>query len=484
MAQSFTFDLVQKRDHMRRWQSSREGFKVLFLVFLLCQAALVAARFNWVYVDADQLITAVQAGWIAKGQIFEPNFYGQSYLIPLDAYLGSLLVLLGFTPLAAVQTCNIFFFNLAFGGLAFLFRKKSPVFLGALGLLFLCLPFKFLIVAQMARAFTTVISIACFVFALCVFAGDDKTKKTHAISGMIIGFCMGAFTGAFVLLPAILLVRGRGLFFKLAASVIVGFLLSKCAAVFYALNPDYLVHHQSTLTFSAADFFLNWQNPDIRRPLLQLFLPGFLIISLLHAVYTRIPYWARIQAIWAFLGFVGTLVLMLATQKIRDFSAGSPFFSVERMFIAVPFFFVLLIAHLASSLEPKSQLRATFPRLPNVSSRGWAIIGSVSLFLCFAVSVQRLNRYISKNRDVLAHAPSPAVVTSLEKLTQECLQIHQKLPNPSENYLYFIGRNDTLVYGCSALMNVPIVQSVYERRTWLARFYEQNGFRKIEYHPN
>ncbi|MEN9825394.1 MAG: hypothetical protein RI953_1139, partial [Pseudomonadota bacterium] len=102
--------------------TSQRSLAVVFLSFLVAQLSLIATRFNWIFIDADQLVIAEQARWISMGLFFEPYFYGQNYLFPIDAYLSSILVFLGVNPLSAVQFCTLFFFYAPLSAAIVLFR--------------------------------------------------------------------------------------------------------------------------------------------------------------------------------------------------------------------------------------------------------------------------------------------------------------------------------------------------------------------------
>jgi|GEM_PF-3332903 len=468
-----------------------------FVLIVIAQVFIIGSKFNWLHVDADQLIIAEQAKWISRGFIFEPNFYGQNYLIPIDSYLGSILVLIGINPLHAVQACTVFFLYAPFVFLVAVIREQRFQLLAAVTLLVMFMPFKFLIVAQMARAFTTITSIACLALAYSLLKCERSNGKLIITLGAVFGFCLGAFTGVFLLAPALLLINKKKAAITFFSGCLFGFLVSKSTGVFYYLNPHYVVHKQMVVTFSVSDFLANLRNPSIRSPLVSLVLPSFLILVWLHFRASYLPKSARFQALLSFLGFWAVIAAMMATPKIRDFMPVSPFFSIERMFVAVPFFFLLLLVHLGVFVQKCYTAHSDW-HLHCVQSIPTRKLLSLLLFIVLITRINKLNEFISSNQSEMASSPSPAQVKSIADLSQECLMLQERYlgtsdaylyydgPSdaPSENYLYFIGRNDTLVYGCSALMNVPIVQSVYERRTWLARFYEQNGFRKIEYHPN
>ena len=452
------------------------------MLFALAQAFIIGSKFNWLHVDADQLLIAEQAKWISRGLIFEPNFYGQNYLIPLDSYLSSILVLFGINPLHAVQVCTVFFFYAPFVVLVSIFQDKRFNLLVSLVLLLLFLPFKFLIVAQMPRAFTTIISIACLALIWCLLRSNESTKKVSFALGVLFGICLGAFTGALLLAPALLLFKKKNVFIVGSLGCLLGFLLCKSSGLFYYLNPHYVVHTQSVVTLSASDFLMNWMNPSIRTPILSLFLPGFLIIIYGHFRVPHLPRVARIQALLAFFGFLAVLFAMLATPKIRDFAPDSPFYSLERMLVGVPYFFVLMVVHLGS-FEQKNDVGFFQFKLPLILSKKINTVLSILILLGLGIQIRRLNNFILVNRDKMAGSPSPSQVKSIAHLREHCSALQERYMHNKDVYLFFNGRDDAIVYGCSAFMGMPTVQAEYERRTWLVGYFENIGLKRIIHHP-
>ena len=40
------------------------------------------------------------------------------------------------------------------------------------------------------------------------------------------------------------------------------------------------------------------------------------------------------------------------------------------------------------------------------------------------------------------------------------------------------GRNDGLVYGCSAISDIPITQKTVEKRTWIKKYFKSIGLKE------
>lgn len=62
-----------------------------------------------------------------------------------------------------------------------------------------------------------------------------------------------------------------------------------------------------------------------------------------------------------------------------------------------------------------------------------------------------------------------------DKLRRVCKRLAQDWRRSGEPYVVLPHRDDLRAYGCHALYGVPVVQSDYERRTWLRRRFERDA---------
>ena len=178
---------------------------IIFLLFTIYQALIIYFDFNSQLIDADQLITADQAKWMSKGLFFEANFYGSNYLVPIDAYLSSLIIPFGFNPLTVVQFCNISFFYIPFLYLTRFFSNKFLFIRFAIISIILLLPFKFIVVSHMARSFTTVTSLASISILYCILENKKRLLLLDLFLGSIFGVALASYTATIFLSPLLLL---------------------------------------------------------------------------------------------------------------------------------------------------------------------------------------------------------------------------------------------------------------------------------------
>jgi hypothetical protein len=163
---------------------------------------------------------------------------------------------------------------------------------------------------------------------------------------------------------------------------------------------------------------------------------------------------------WA-LGGAGLLLLialMVGNNKFAEYNAGSPFFSLYRMMLPLPLLALLVIARWAPT------------------GLAWRVPLWGGLALVVALAGVQLGRLVV-GKDGFIEAATTLEPVTRDKVRRVCKRLAQDWRRSGEPYLVLRGRDDVLAYGCHALYGVPVVQSDYERRTWLRRRFERDAAR-------
>lgn len=435
----------------------------------LLHFALFHSGFHSVYLDADQLVIADQAAWMARGAFFEPFFFGQAYLLPFESYLAAPLIALGLSPVTAVKGVAALFFYLPFAWTACAHARQRPWVSVAVTLLFLALPLEYQLAAPLPRGFIVACALAWL--ALDALLRDDGPPRPAPIAwAALLGFCLGSYSSVALLFPALLLIGGGRRFVWAGFGVVLGYGLFKAVGLFYLFNPGYVVHAFPALRFTQGHLAAHATHPVIAAALGSLLGLGALVCAAVMAVYLpedRSHDRPADNARWGLrlagvaLGVLAVIGLMLSTNKMADFNEGSPFFSVYRLVLPLP-----LLALLVMSASAR-RAASGGPRVP------WPLALTLGALALGAVIWQ--SAAVVREREALALKTSTVPPLPYERLERQCARLAEALRASGERYYLLKGRNDALAYGCSAEFGLPIVQTRYERRTWLRAYLERGG---------
>ena len=460
---------------------------ILFLLFTIGQSLIIYLNFNSILVDADQLIIADQAKWISKGLFFEANFYGSDYMIPLDAYLSSLIIPLGFNPLTVVQFCNISFFYLPFLYLTRFFSNKFFLVRAALFFIFLLLPFKFIIVSHMARSYATIISISSISILYCLLENKNRSLILDLFLGAIFGITLGSYTATIFLTPVLIFLPKKRTFIVFLIGIFVGyFFIDILEKIFISDNLTFA--NNFSLSPSAFDFKRLYKfilRSDIRNVISSLLFPGLAINVILNFICRDIPILMKKKSIIAFLFLIFLIIISLMTPKPGDYTPGNPFYAIERLYMAIPYFYIICVAYIGNFYLVREKF---LPLSSKNFLKNTKVILSIFSFFIFLIlfNLQTSYDFIKNNKDNMMTEPAAVQIVEMPKLNKFCKVLKYKYQEKDYYFVYDgpFGRNDAGVYGCSAIFDIPITQNIAEKRGWVRNYYKSLGLIEKKFNHN
>ncbi|MCB2017175.1 MAG: hypothetical protein KDF54_06650, partial [Hydrogenophaga sp.] len=278
----------------------------------------------------------------------------------------------------------------------------------------------------------------------------------------LVGLCTGSYMSLALMLPALVFLPQRRQFVWVGAGLLLGFVLFKAVGLFYKVHPDHIVHLFPRLAFKVGYLVHNFGIPEIHEALFHLV--GLTAAVCVLAMVPGARRWEWLSAgRWVIgLGGVGlALLLMVANNKVVEFNSGTPFFSVYRMMLPLPFLGLLLLG------LPGRPSRSVTPTEWSRTGRSLAAAALVTGLL--AVQLVRL----VQAGPVMADLPSTVPPVTFEWLRANCEEIGGWWKASGEPYFVLEERNDSLAYGCHAQYQVPVLQTEHERRTWLKGRFDQ-----------
>lgn len=431
------------------------------LGLFLLHAVIHQAGFHAVWLDPDQLVVADQAAWMARGEFHEPFFYGQAYLLPFEAYLAVPAVWLGLDPLVAVKAVAALSFYLPWVLTAWWLGRERPWAALVVAALFFALPLEYTLAAALPRGFITGIALAWLGLAMLLRPAAPSAGAQIGWAALV-GFCTGSYMSNVLMLPALVFLPDRRRWLLAGAGLLLGYALFKALGLFYVWHPDHVVHRFPDLFFRPGYLLGNLQNPDVVVALGGLLLLGLSAWALVLRAERREPASLAGPDAWRWaLGGAGLLLLialMVGNNKFAEYNAGSPFFSLYRMMLPLPLLALLVLARWAPT------------------GQAWQVPLWGGLALVVALAGAQLGRFAMGQERFIEAATTLEPVTR-DKVRRVCKRLAQDWRRSGEPYLVLRGRDDVLAYGCHALYGVPVVQSDYERRTWLRRRFERDAAR-------
>ncbi|HTV49299.1 MAG TPA: hypothetical protein VMG59_12745 [Phycisphaerae bacterium] len=345
---------------------------VVVLVLLAADRYRYLAHFGFVYTDGDQTTFWYQADDIAHGIFREPCIYGQSYNVPIEAWLAAPLLMVHVPayialPLASAIQGLIPFLVLAL----FAYRRGYRWAASIILLIPLALPIEYAVVSSLPRGFTNGLAIATPAIVCWLFYQSGKSfffGSFFAVLGLtvnpncsIILLAVGLFA---------LLTHWRSLKFYIFS------LLGALAAAPAPLLIDlfYRYHPECNLYHPKAPFVFNWQmlNDSVfltGRPSFMLnqqeldlffanFIPivqkGWLILIVLPALALLLLFVRGVKAAVAI--FMASVFAIFCLGILRVHMASyDVFYPGSRMYLALPVLFAVGLLWLDMGLEENSK---------------------------------------------------------------------------------------------------------------------------------
>lgn len=439
--------------------------RLWLLGLFLLHAVVHQAGFQAVYLDSDQLVIADQAAWMARGEFHEPFFFGQSYLLPFESYLAVPLIWLGLWPIAAVKTVTALSLYLPFAWAAWVLCRDRPLAAFGVTALFIGLHPEYVLTASMPRGFIAGTALAWA--ALWVLLRRERLSMPATLAcAVLAGFCTGSYMSIALMLPALAWLPQRRQFVVAGLGLLIGFGLFKAVGLFYVLHPEHIVHLFPKLHYRLGYLVHNWGVDDIAAAVTNLTVLTLGITAAILLPGSR-PWNRQSLLPWVacLLAVAAGIVLMVANNKIVEFNTKSPFFSVYRMMLPLPFLGLLLLGRRVPAPAPDP---GDSTALTSASGRH-GMVWLLALTVLLGLQLHRLMRVAPHFAEVASTVPP----ITFEWLQANCEEIGGWWRESKEPYYLLDGRNDALAYGCHGQYGVPVLQTVHERRTWLKERFAQ-----------
>lgn len=324
------------------------------LVILIGQHALIFSTVNIDYLDDDQIIMWLGAKDYSKGIFHEPRFYGQAYNTFMEGLVAVPFIWLKMPVYYAVPLAThlIFltpFFFTAFYLLKHHFEDKAILILALL----LCMPAGHDVMTSIPRGFITGTFFTLFFVINLLHPKNYKFIFINTLFS-IIGFLVN---------PNSLLISVPFLFYLflnnyshkryykvsitgLLAAIPFELILNQ----FYRSHPDHIVYTFDN-EISCSYFIKAISRLDAHFAHIGLFIEGSCILT--FVVFLVIAfYFFKTNKQW-FLAFGLFLTILFGSLFFQKVSHGGawPFFSLSRMFIAVPVFYMCSIVLIQPPLK-------------------------------------------------------------------------------------------------------------------------------------
>ncbi|HMD55713.1 MAG TPA: hypothetical protein VKJ65_14295, partial [Phycisphaerae bacterium] len=328
------------------------------LLVLLADRYRYLTHFGFVYTDGDQVAFWYQADDIAHGIFREPCIYGQSYNVPIEAWVAAPLLVLHVPayialPLATTILGLVPFFVIALLAYRHGYRWAASIIL----LIPLALPIEYTVVSSLPRGFINGLVVATPTIACWLFYQSRKAFFFAAFFA-VLGLTVNPNCSIILLAAGVfaLLTHWRSPRFYIFS------LLGALAAVpaplliqlFYQYHPQSNAYHPKLpLVFSWPALKYSLFLPDQPAPALNHreldlffahFIPvveqGWLILVILPALVLLLAAVCRFKAAIAVLIASVFTILCLGIERIHT-AYENVFYSGSRMYLALPILFSL-----------------------------------------------------------------------------------------------------------------------------------------------
>ncbi|WP_156170566.1 hypothetical protein [Luteimonas sp. FCS-9] len=426
------------------------------LSFVLTASVYYYFVFQWFvgdYTDGDQLVIAEMAAYLAEGRVQEPSFWGQGYLLPLEAWFAAIPVRLGMPALFSVQLTAAFFVFAPYALFAWLVRGRAVWWVSAAFLL--SAGSVILQVSLMPRGFTASVGLSA-IGTLLLLARQELWVRV--VSGAAIGLAVASSPMA--IFPALVLLSGladRRVLVSLVpagiACCLVAALLKWTMHAHYAM-PGAVVHQAPVYSFSYRTFLENVANDAVIAPALRalLCLQFLTVMGLIARGVMRER--RRLYCLVPLFVFAVFMLLLFSSGKLRD-ALPNVFFSGVRFWTSIPLFFLCYCFLLVkdAQLDVDSILR----------ERGLLVFAAIVGLLAFDIATIRpVIKPSLSSHSMVAYG-------RIDNIRDRCRAIAKA--GPVDVYR-IVGRNDLLAYGCYPLEGIKVFQTEYDRRTWFLREVE------------
>lgn len=440
-----------------RWSNThfdKSLISILFWLFLCLHIAYkiwILLNAGFVYTDCDQGVLWLAARNFSEAQFMEPRFYGQNYNSSLEGLLAVPLFQLGIPLYKALPIVTSILASFPFLLLAFLCyshgEKVPAVLILALSL---CFPFSYDMLSGLPRGFVTGLALAAFNFIL-LFGSASTWKWILGGAASMIAVSLNPNSVLLIapvylaLLPKIWNTKKYVLY--LLAGALPFLVLHLLVSQFYASHPEKVIH-EFEMRFDWELFKGAFGHLDNYIGILIPFFTGkswlFFVLPLVGSTWL---FYRRKQALaFAVLSVPILFCLTLLVSKVHDGNT-SVYFSVSRMFLAIPVFWALLIKF----LEPGKRFL-------------FLSLGVLFVFPSKALDIKDEVAYRVALDNIISVRETAGVISECEKL-KRLSDIYQTEIILVDDYLH----QDMIDYTCPACIDsFPVIlRPEYERKHWL-----------------
>jgi hypothetical protein len=345
----------QRISRVTRFENFRQIVlpRIYLLVFAAFLAAVVFTRammffeINLGPVDSDQPFMWIGASDYAKGKFHEPRFYGQDYNTFMEGLFAVPMIWCNVPEYVAVPLASqlIWLFPVLFTTI-YLFRQGKKASAIAALAFFLLLPVEYDMMSSVPRGFMTGLFFCSF-YVLSLF--NPASKKYLVLNTLmaVLGFFVNP-NSIIVSGPVLFYVflhnyRDKGYYIRsflcLLSAIPLWLILDK----FYKDHPEYVMHGLY-YEISFETFLRNVAFLPRAFSHLSLFVAGMPVFTFTALAVLALALWrSDKKALAAYLMcFVLVLVSCISNKTVDGIEW--PFYSFSRMYLGVPFIFMLFLS--------------------------------------------------------------------------------------------------------------------------------------------
>lgn len=317
-----------------------------FLTVLISQHVILFFTVNFDYADSDQVLVWLGAKHYSEGLFYEPRFYGQPYNTLMEALFAVPLIWLKVPVYYAVPIATHIIFLTPFVFTSIYLFSKNQVEKAILVLaILLCMPTGYDVMNSIPRGFVTGLFFITFFVISLINVNNLKWVLLNTFFSYV----------GFLVNPNSILVSVPFLFYlfllnyknkKYYLFSIIGLLMG--LPIDFTLNHYYKIHPEAIIFNFENPFSINYfidavSHLDDRFAHIGLFIEEScaitLIVFILLAIYS---YNKNKKWFLSFVLFLTIIIVSFFGQKIAD-GVVWPYFSLSRMFLAIPVFYALSI---------------------------------------------------------------------------------------------------------------------------------------------
>ena len=118
-------------------------------------------------------------------------------------------------------------------------------------------------------------------------------------------------------------------------------------------------------------------------------------------------------------GLILLILISLMTPKPGDFTTNNPFYSVERFYIAIPYFYITLISYIGKFYYESYASEMTI-NINLLRNQKIMIITLVTLVFLFTFNLSKLDIYLLLNKEKMISNPAAMQIVDKKELEINC----------------------------------------------------------------